>query len=162
VPLFIKLPGEALRERRGELVCTGSLFPTFLDFGGIPREDGSLSYLSLAPLLGGPGEPYQETPVLSAVPLYFEDRASIVFGDTKYIVSLVTNREQLYDLKNDPREQRNMANEPSATLLQARKALEAAQQSSDALRKRYGIRAETGAPLSPETIEQLRSLGYVR
>ena len=162
VPLFIKLPGEGLGERRGELVCTGSLFPTFLDFGGIQIEDGSISYASLAPLLGGRGEPYREVPVLSAVPLYFEDRASIVLGDTKYIVSLVTNREQLYDLKSDPREQRNLANEPSAALLQARQALEAARQSSDALRKRYGIRAETGAPLSPETIEQLRSLGYVR
>ena len=41
-------------------------------------------------------------------------------------------------------------------------ALEAARQSSAALRKRYGIRAEVSAPLSPETLEQLRSLGYVR
>jgi arylsulfatase A-like enzyme len=35
VPLFIKLPGEALRERRGELVCTGSIFPTLLGLAGI-------------------------------------------------------------------------------------------------------------------------------
>jgi arylsulfatase A-like enzyme len=162
VPLIIKLPGAGLREKRDELVCTGSLFPTLLDFAAIPREEGSISYAPLTPLLGGAGAPYQEVPVLSAVPLYFEDRESIVFGDTKYIVSLVTNREQLYDLKNDPREQRNLATEPSDTLLQARQALEAARQSSDTLRKRYGIREEAAAPLSPETLEQLRSLGYVR
>jgi arylsulfatase A-like enzyme len=101
-------------------------------------------------------------PVLGSVPLYYEDRESIVFGDTKYIVSLVTNREQVYDLKNDPREQRNLADESSAPLIQAREALETARQSSAALRKRYGIRAEASAPLSPETLEQLRSLGYVR
>jgi len=162
VPLFVKLPGEALREKRGELVCSGSLFPTLLDFAAIPHENDSLSYEPLTPLLGGPGAPYQEAPVLSAVPLYFEDRESIVLGDTKYIVSLVTNREQLYDLKTDPREQRNLAVEPSPALLQARQALEAARQSSNALRERYGIREEVGAPLSPETLEQLRSLGYVR
>jgi len=162
VPLFVKLPGETLRMRRGELVCTGSIFPTLLEFAGVAPQEGTGSYASLTPLLGRPGEPYLEAPILSAVPLYFEDRESIVFGDTKYIVSLVTNREQLYDLKNDPREQRNLANEPSGALTQAREALEAARQSSAALRKRYGIRAETGAPLSPETIEQLRSLGYVR
>jgi arylsulfatase A-like enzyme len=162
VPLFVKLPGEGLRERRSELVCTGSIFPTLLDFAAIPREAGASSYAPLTPLLGGAGEPYQEVPVLGSVPLYFEDRESIVFGDTKYIVSLVTSHEQLYDLKNDPREQRNLAGEPSAALLQARSELEAARQSSAALRKHYGIQAETGAPLSPETIEQLRSLGYVR
>jgi arylsulfatase A-like enzyme len=162
VPLFIKLPGEGPRERRGELVCTGSIFPTLLDLAGIASEAGSISYASLTPLLGGPGEPYQEVPVLGSVPLYYEDRESIVFGDTKYIVSLVTNREQVYDLKNDPREQRNLADESSAPLIQAREALETARQSSAALRKRYGIRAEASAPLSPETLEQLRSLGYVR
>ncbi len=162
VPLFIKLPGEGLRGRRGELVCTGSIFPTLLGLAGIPGEAGSISYASLTPLLGGTGEPYQEVPVLGAVPLYYEDRESIVFGDSKYIVSLVTNREQLYNLKDDPREQRNLASESPGPLIQAREALEEARQSSAALRKRYGIRAETGAPLSPETIEQLRSLGYVR
>ena len=162
VPLFIKLPGEGLRERRGELVCTGSIFPTLLDLAGIASEAGSISYASLTPLLGRPGEPYREVPVLSAVPLYYEDRESIVFGDTKYIVSLITNREQVYDLKNDPREQRNLADESSGPLIQAREALETARQSSAALRKRYGIRAEVSAPLSPETLVQLRTLGYVR
>jgi len=163
VPLFVKLPGGAAHDRRGELVCSGSVFPTLLDLAGIPFERPSLSYVSLAPLLGRTGDAYVETPILGSVPLYFEDRESVVFGETKYIVSMVTSHEQLFDLRSDPGEHRDLAGEPSERLAQARRALADLVKSSMALRERYGITAESStAPLSPETLEQLRSLGYVR
>ncbi len=162
VPMFVKLPGQRLRERRGELVCTGSIYPTLLDLAGVPHTPEELSYASLTPLLGAAGDLYREAPVLSAMPLFYEDRESIVFGDAKYIFSLVTNREQLHDLKNDPGEQRDLAGAPGELLSQARTEREAATRTSAALRKRYGVRTEASSPLGPEALEELRSLGYVR
>ncbi|PYQ10620.1 MAG: hypothetical protein DMH00_10565 [Acidobacteria bacterium] len=161
VPLFVKLPGQGLRVHRNELVCTGSVYPTFLDLAGIPRQADATSYASLLPLLGGPGGPFEESPVLSATPLYYEDRESVVFGEMKYIRSLVTNREQLYDLKDDPRELHNLTGTPTERLVQARAILAAATKSSEALRERYGIRGPSSFELDPQTLEQLRSLGYV-
>jgi arylsulfatase A-like enzyme len=161
VPLFVKLPGQRLRERRGELVCTGSIYPTLLDLAGVPHPLEELSYAPLSPLLGGAGGLYREVPILSATPCYYEDRVSIVFGDTKYILSLVTNREQLYDLKSDPGEQHDLAGAPSELLSRARAEMESATRSSAVLREHYGIQAVPTSPPSPETLEQLRSLGYV-
>jgi arylsulfatase A-like enzyme len=108
VPLWVKLPRQARQERREELVCTGSITPTVLELAGVSHVAQDLSYASLPSLMGGAGEPYREVPVLSASPLYYEDRESIVSDDTK-----------------------------------------------------YGIQSESSAPLSPETLERLRSLGYV-
>jgi arylsulfatase A-like enzyme len=163
VPLFFKLPAGAARSRFDELVCSGSIYPTLLELAGIPFEAASLSYASLTPLLLAGSEPYREEPVLGSMPLYFEDRQSLVFGRTKYIVSLVTHREQLYDLAVDPREQRNLAGNPSERLAEARRVLAGLEQASAALHERYKIQTETGpTPLSPETLEKLRSLGYVR
>ena len=161
VPLFVKLPDRSSRERRGELVCTGSIYPTLLDLAGIPHKPEELTYAPLTPLLDPAGGSYQEAPVLSASPLFYEDQESLVFGDTKYILSLVSNREQLYDLRQDPGERHDLAGAPSERLSEARAGLGAATRSGEALRASYGIQNGTISPLSPEAIKQLRSLGYI-
>jgi len=133
-----------------------------LDLAGVPHEPEALSYASLTPLLGQAGGDFREVAVLSASPLFYEDRESIVFGDTKYIVSLVTGQEQLYDLGEDPGELHDLAGAPSERLAMARAERVAATKAGDALREAYGIQGESFSPLAPEALEQLRSLGYVR
>jgi len=162
VPLFVKLPGQRSRERRDQLVCTGSIYPTLLDLAAVPHKPETLTYASLTPLLGQAGGDFREVAVLSASPLFYEDRESIVFGDTKYIVSLVTSQEQLYDLREDAGELHDLAGAPSERLSMARAERVAATKAGDALREAYGIQGESFSPLVPEALEQLRSLGYVR
>ena len=69
---------------------------------------------------------------------------------------------QLFDLNLDPSEQNDRAWASPEEIRRARSDLASLEESSAALRERYGIRGESPAELDPETIEQLRSLGYVR
>ena len=51
---------------------------------------------------------------------------------------------------------------PSERLSLARAERVAATQAGDALRQAYGIQSESFSPLVPETLDKLRSLGYIR
>jgi arylsulfatase A-like enzyme len=159
VPLFVKLPGEEGRLRRDEIVPTGSIAAMILDLCGLGTEPGSLSYPSLFPwsLATRPGP---ELSVLSAAPLYFEDREAATFGTTAYIRHRTSGREEVYDLGRDPSEQHDLAAADPGRLRAGRAVLSTLESSAEALRRHYGLEDETPVTIDPETLEDLRSLGY--
>jgi len=160
VPLFIKLPGEAVKLRDDRRVSAGSIYATVLGLCGIKDEPGWLSYPPLTPLLEG--GVLDHAPVLSASLLYYEDREAWIQGSTKYIHSLLSDRMEIFDLARDPGERYDLS---VASPGQARKAFEdlaGLHKADDSLREHYGITGERPAAIDPEALEQIRSLGYVR
>jgi arylsulfatase A-like enzyme/Tfp pilus assembly protein PilF len=157
VPLIVAGPGVASGKRVRERVGTVDIVPTVLELLGVPPR-GDLQGRSLAPLWRG-GEKggdrhayYSETlsPRLShglgELRAWFE-------GPFKYIHG---PRSELYDLRNDPAERRNLIAEDPAT--------------AAAMRQRLGLflertarpAADAAAPqVNPENLERLAALGYV-
>jgi choline-sulfatase len=66
-------------------------------------------------------------------------------------------RPELYDLLNDPQELRDLSGERASLAAALREQLEGIERRYDAT----SAQAAAGPPLSPETIEKLKSLGYV-
>ena len=114
------------------------------------------SYASLASLLGLPGTPFHASPLLSVKPLYYEDRESLIFGETHYIRSLLSEREEIYDLRLDPQEQHDLSRTSPGRLFEARESMQEQRHSSDLLRESYGIREPSFSEPNRETLERLR------
>ena len=159
VPFFIKLPGQALTVRENTRVSTGSIYATVLELCGIKDDPAWLSFRSLTPLFRN--GLLDGRPVLSASPLYYEDREAWIQDSTKYIHSRVTDRMAIFDLTRDPGEQRDLSMTSSERTREAFEELASLHKAQDALREHYGIRAEYPAGIDPEALEELRSLGYV-
>ena len=159
VPFFIKLPGEGLKLRDDRRVSTGSIYATVLGLCGIKDDPRWLSYGPLTPLFRG--GLLNDDPVLSASPLYYEDREAWIQGSTKCIHSRVTDRMQIFDLTRDPNEERDLSMTSPEKTRKAFDDLASLREADDALREHYRIRGEYPAAIDPEVLEQLRSLGYV-
>ncbi len=160
VPFFIKLPGQSLRVRETGRVSTGSIYATVLDLCGIQDDPGWLSYPPLTPLLRNGS--FDGEPILSSSPLYYEDREAWIRGSTKCIRSCVTDRLQIFDLEQDPAEQRDLSLTSPERTREALKVLAGLHAADEALREHYGIRGAFPAAIDPEALQELRSLGYIR
>jgi len=162
VPLITYFPGAG---RQGvqvrDVVETVDIFPTVLEYFGIPVPK-NVRGRSLWPSIRGEVQPervaWSEHAGRNLVVLR-SDRY-------KYIKQLrtihlqpsypwVEGREELYDLKADPRESRDLTRAKPEVLRVFRKELDRRQ--GDRLDLQVG-RAE----LSDETVEVLRAMGYVR
>jgi hypothetical protein len=100
-------------------------------------------------------------PLFSSSTEYFEPLESVLFGKHKYIRGLVSQREELYDLSEDPAEQVSIATRSSDLVQAARELLESHNQASSDLRGRYGLGEPQERQLDPDTLRELRSLGYI-
>lgn len=111
VPLLIRVPGT--KGRVAGLARTLDLMPTALDLLGVTPETGvkkQMQGVSLAPLLAGKNlglDGISETDYL----LRSFKRALETDDGWKFLVSLDTEERELYNLKSDPGEQRNLARE---------------------------------------------------
>jgi choline-sulfatase len=104
---------------RDELVSSVDLFPTFLDYAGLPRPANRPGH-SLRPLLEGRGSwPREE--VIGGRNAW-DSPARRVHGippkpgafflrnrDWRYFFFVGSRREDLYDMRTDPREEHNVA-----------------------------------------------------
>lgn len=175
VPLIVVWPGQLAAGRRfADPVSLIDLLPTVLDLVGLPRP-AVLQGQSLAPLLRGQPGWTPRPVILEEVNL---DRRSGQLAGTLEVVEgqwgaslwigpvpADTSRHRpwpllLYDLWNDPLAVRPVNVGHPDLVSKYTQFLEAQWQAHQALATRF----KAGAPiaLSPEQLERLRALGYIR
>lgn len=171
VPLVIKTPFSTSRKTVSTVVSTQSIMPTILDLCGVSFEASDyLSVSSLKPLWGSDPDTFEEEPIVSTGVIYrgdpssevYDERISITFDGLKYIRSLASNHEELYDLAKDPNEQVSIAQSFPDKVEQARSILKAHSEMIRKLREIHGIKAGEQIKLDEETIKRLKALGYAQ
>ena len=160
VPLIIKLPGENRAGEEDTRVSTESIMRTILDTTGIEYDSESLIASSLLPLMAGNENEFTEQPVVSTGLLYYEDRESLIFEDKKYIRHLVTDKEELYDLAEDPLEKNKLSDE--ARVSDAQRILEKHEEKAKQLAREHGVENAKEVVLSKEKKEKLKALDYIQ
>jgi arylsulfatase A-like enzyme/Tfp pilus assembly protein PilF len=152
VPLIVHWPSAFTRfpqERVDEAASLLDVAPTILDAIGLPRP-GEMRGRTLIGA-GGAGEVYSES-------LYARNHfgcstiRSLRIGQYKYIE---TPKPELYDLSSDPNELRNVYEQQRSKATTMGERIAAVRASSSP-----GSSAKTTSP-KPDTIEALRSLGYL-
>jgi arylsulfatase len=154
VPLVIVAPGEG----EGRVVTTQvglvDLFPTVLDLLAVPYA-GPVQGISLRPAIDGQA--------LSARDMVGEASqipglAALRTPDHKYVAG--AQGEELYDLRADPGERRNLCAADPAPCGSFRERLAARQAESSAFLARTGLPPPPAAVVDTETRQRLRALGY--
>jgi len=155
VPLIVRTPGSAHRGTVDSLVGLVDLMPTVLDYLGIPLPEG-VEGRSLLPLMRGesatPREIYAEA-YYGRLHYGWSELISLREGHHKFIRA---PRPELYDLREDPEENVNLFDIHPGIAEDLGIRL-------DEMIARGGRGAGAPQPeeMDPETMERLRSLGYV-
>jgi arylsulfatase A-like enzyme len=160
VPLIVKLPMSDIALQVDTEVSTQSILPTVLTLCEIDFDPEILSSTSLSPLWSPSELPFIPQPIFSTSVAYYEDRESILDNGTKYIRSLLTGKEELYDMVIDPHEQNSILTMNPQKALQAKYLLEQYYVKCQELRNYYEIEDTEELILDHETKRHLRSLGY--
>lgn len=154
VPLIIKY-GKELAGRREDFVQHIDIIPTIFNILGL-KADSRLRGRDLREQHGTNREIFAEMNSLLV-----EDRVkfSLVLEDLKLIHTPLYYQYELFDLKSDPHEERNLISEPmyGKQVEDMKKRLKRLCE-EDFL----GIRTTMRRKLTEEEIEKLKSLGYVR
>jgi tetratricopeptide (TPR) repeat protein len=152
VPWIMAGPGIASGRVSPTMARLIDVLPTLVDYAGLSSR--KVEGRSLRPAADGrrmsEAPSYAES-LYSELELGWAPLYSWRVGPFKLIEA---PRPELYDLKNDPSELTNLANDDTARVAQLRRGLEAA------LRQPAAPGASTAAS-DPETVERLRSLGYL-
>lgn len=168
VPLMIRPPlrsgGGSSRESRvvGERVTLLDLYPTILDLAGLPSRE-PVEGVSLAAGLEGRAAASRGRAI--GAQLYHDGSAwgALLLGDEKIIRVLAAEppgetRLELYDLRGDPGERANLAASQGERVADLLAVLAGCEET-------WGVpRSDRGAAvdrIDPETLEQLKALGYV-
>ncbi len=159
VPLLLRGPGIAPGQQLRATARSVDLVPTVLDLLGVRLPAAAhLTGRSLAPTLrGGPEPPAEATYAESLTPLLhfgWSDLRALRDGRFKYILA---PRPELFDLREDPGEIRNLAASSPTQAAALRGALTARL----AAEKASSRSAPTAAAVPPEMLEQLGALGYI-
>jgi len=116
-PFFIRWPARIVAGTQDQTPVIGTdLYPTLLDMAGLPARSGqTLDGLSLMPLLNG--EPLGDRALFWYYPHYGnqggEPSSMVRRGDWKLIRYLEDGRVELYNVNDDPGEQRDVADQQS-------------------------------------------------
>ncbi len=160
VPLIVRLPKAAQHARCQTAVSIVSLLPTILTECDVAYDASALSAPALNAVWRRNATPPEVPPPLSTANNYYEDRIAVVFDGMKYIQSLVTGKEELYDLTEDPAEQFNIAHQRPDVVAHARQLVTRQATRARQLRTRLGVSKAT-ADVGADTLDRLRSLGYI-
>jgi arylsulfatase A-like enzyme len=183
VPLFIRWPGRIPGGGRvDELVESIDIMPTVLDFSQLPHPK-AIQGQSLAPLLnmktGGAIAPWKRRPAITEKqpfrtpqdtpdPNNERDTSwqSYAINDGEWKLIRHTIRPagrpefELFDAKRDPLDQHDVAADHPDVMARLSKALDGWHQM--ALASRLKPDTETTKSMTPEQLQKLRSLGYVK
>lgn len=162
VPLMFKLPQSAATSVVETRISTVNIMPTILELAGLDYDPESLSGRSLTPLFSA-GATAADWPAVFSMALLrqLENKESVYFDDLKYIRTVVTHRDELFDLDSDPNEQINIDRERPGLVRLGSALLEARAASDSALANKIGIDTGASGSLDAETIKQLEDLGYL-
>jgi arylsulfatase A-like enzyme len=154
VPLVVVAPGLGAGRVVQAQVGLVDLFPTLLDLLAVPY-DGPVQGISLLPALEGKPLPERE----------MVGEASQVSGlralrspTHKYVAG--SQGEELYDLRDDPAERRNLCLPDPGACAPFRERLRAREEESAALLARSGLPPPPDAAIDAEMRQRLRALGY--
>jgi arylsulfatase A-like enzyme len=159
VPLFIKLPRSELRSTLDAPVSTVSIQPTILDLSGVAYDASDFSAASLVRHWREPGAVPE--PLYAGSVIHGEDRDAVVDGQIKFVRSLESPAEQLFDLESDPRELEDLAPAGGPELAAARLRLDALDEAARLMRIRLSLEAEGDFDLGKDEREMLKELGYI-
>ena len=161
VPLAFKLPGSVKTGKVDPIVGTVSILPTILELAGIDFAAENFSGRSLVPYWD---KNFTEDQIIFSTGTHiFEERESVIFEGWKYIHSLFSGAEELYNLRVDPTERDNLAAADHERVAKAHALLKANEARAKRLRKHYGLKtAAKGVELTEAERQLLRSLGYVQ
>lgn len=117
VPLLFRQPGPIAAGKRSDLLVSNyDLFPTLLDYLGLKEklpEKPALPGHSLAPALRGKGVEWDQV-----VFYEFENTRAVRTTEWKYISRFPKGPDELYDLKNDPGERKNLVEQSDHAAVQ--------------------------------------------
>ena len=109
-------------------VCTIDLYPTILQMAGVKAAGQGIDGLSLVPLLKDPKAPFKRDALYWHYPHYSNQGGkpggAIRSGDFKLIEFYEQGRVELYNLKQDLQESRNLAEEMPGKVQQLEKKLD--------------------------------------
>jgi arylsulfatase A-like enzyme/predicted negative regulator of RcsB-dependent stress response len=145
VPLIVKLPGTPHASRREETVGLRDVMPAILDVLHIALPASMAS----RPLFAGTAparDVYSET-FYPRFHFGWSDLHSLTDGTKHYIEA---PRAELYDLRSDPRETKNLAGADRRTFFAMKRAIQP-----------MLTAAAAAAPVPPEEAAKLAALGYI-
>ena len=109
VPAFINWPGTVAPRRSREPIQGLDYFPTFLELAGVNDFKGILDGESIVPLLSE--QPFAERSLFWHLPSTYKNPPCSIIrkGDWKLIQFLKNGKLELYNLKDDLKESKNLA-----------------------------------------------------
>ncbi len=171
VPLVVKWPGQPEPGRERAPVSLVDLFATFAEAAGVEVEAAAGSGAIARRSLGAP--PDEKRVVLSEVtwrsPAGSFKKVAFRNRDRKYIATLSgppgddlgateVEREEIYDMVNDPGEKSDLFGRDEESLNRFRAELRSLMEAAKAAR---ALRRGEAVTLDDETREKLKSLGYI-
>ncbi|MCP4654277.1 MAG: sulfatase [bacterium] len=156
VPLMIRLPHAQKARSLGKIVETVDLMPTLLDLAGAEVAT-EIQGASLVPLILDAGKPpyiaFGESP-------QFGERRFVALGGYRMLLSRETDAAELYNLLEDPVELHELSAAEANRVVVLREHLEAWEMMVAAASLDPEKRTEQ--PLDDDTLERLKSLGYIQ
>ena len=110
----------------------------------------------------GTAEKFHERPINSTALLYYEDRESVIWEGNKYIRFLYSNKEELYDLNQDSKENRSIISSHSGLKQMGEKLLKFQHDQDQQILNALEHVNSTTIKLDKESLERLKSLGYIK
>lgn len=162
VPLIIKLPDSHATRRVAERISTERIAPTLLEAADVPFETREMSGPSMLPLLRGDAEAGAAPAVVSETRIAIDNQQSVTTDEKKFVRSLITSREQLYDLRADPGETQSQLASGAELAAAGRKLLDAHETAAGQLREVIGVARGESAEFDSATMNRLRGLGYIK
>ena len=159
VPLLVQVPGLAPL-RSDALVSTLDVAPTLAELAGVELRNPSIAGISLARLLRGQPEPRLAARTTFVYQNAHNFAVAVRRGDWKLILPIASDhpvigtKPRLFDLAHDPGELRDLSDAEPARVAELR-------QVAEPWLARGPIERDT-KHVTPEALEQLRALGYLR